>query len=168
MIKIGVITMALMSFLHAGWLGDLFDSTPTPYYKMPIDLSKAGNVAETDIRIDEKHYVYVMLSYDPREQKISRDRYGEISDKYFGDEIKPTLPIFPIKLTVMKYEKTGTTVIVDKIYHTNTQRASATRHIDEFKLQEGAKYHIKVEAVEDYPELADLNVEVVIGYIKAK
>jgi len=160
--------MALMSFLHAGWLGNLLGFTPTPYYKMPIDLSKAGNVAETDIRIDEKYSVYVMLSYDPRKQKISRGRYGEISDKYFGDEIKPTLPIFPIKLTVMKYEKTGTAIIVDKTYYTNTQRASATRHVGEFKLQEGAKYHIKVETVEDYPELAELNVEVVIGYIKAK
>ncbi|WP_310441541.1 hypothetical protein [Sulfurimonas sp.] len=41
MLKIGVITMALMSFLHAGWLSNLFDSTPTPYYKMPIDFPRS-------------------------------------------------------------------------------------------------------------------------------
>lgn len=168
MLKIGVITMALMSFLHAGWLGNLFDSTPTPRHTMAIDLSKAGNVAETDIRIDEKYSVYVDLVYDHRKQKVSLERYSKISDKYFGDETKPTVPIFPIKLTVMKYEKNTTTVIVDKTYYTNTRRASGTRHIGEFKFQEGAKYHIKVEAVENYIELADLNVEVAIGYYKTK
>lgn len=167
MFRIGIITMTLISFLHAGWLGNLLDSTPTPYYTMPIDLSKAGNVAETDIRIDEKHYIYVELYYDHREQKISRERYQEISNKYFG-RYEP-FPIFPIKLTVLKYEKTGTSVMADKIYYTNSLgRSYSSRGIDKFKLQEGSKYHIKVETVEDYPELAELNVEVVIGYIKAK
>lgn len=159
--------MALMSFLHAGWFGDLFDSTPTPRYTMPIELSKAGNVAETDIRIDEKHYVYVDLVYDHRKQKVSLDRYRELKSKYFGSD-RHSLPIFPIKLTVMKYEKTGASIVVDKIYYTNTRMSSSDRLIDEFILQEGAKYHIKVETVEDYPDLAELNVEVAIGYIKAK
>lgn len=159
--------MALLSFLHAGWLGNLLGFTPTPYYKMPIDLSKAGNVAETDIRIDEKYYTYVELYYDHRKQKISRDRYREINDKYFG-RYEP-FPIFPIKLTVLKYEKNGTSIVVDKIYHTSSLgRSYSSRGIDKFKLQEGSKYRIKVETVEDYPELAELNVEVVIGYIKAK
>ena len=167
MLKIGVITMALLSFLNAGWLGDLFDSTPTPYYTMPIDLSKAGNIAETDIRIDEKYSVYVDLVYDHRKQKISLERYSEISDKYFGSD-RHSLPIFPIKLTVLKYEKTGTTVVVDKIYYTNSRMSSSDRLIDEFNFQEDSKYHIKVETAENYPELAELNVEVAIGYIKAK
>lgn len=159
--------MALLSFLNAGWLGNLLGFTPTPYYKMPIDLSKAGNVAETDIRIDEKYSVYVELYYDYRKQKISGDRYGEIIDKYFGRH--KLFPIFPIKLTVLKYEKTGTTMVVDKIYYTNSLgRSYSSRLIDDFKLQEGGKYRIKIETVEDYPELAELSVEVVIGYIKAK
>jgi len=156
-----------MSFLHAGWLSNLFDSTPTPYYAMPIDLSKAGNIAETDIRIDEKYSVYVELYYDYRKQKIGGDRYGEIIEKYFGRH--KAFPIFPIKLTVLKYEKTGTSIVVDKIYYTNSLgRSYSSRGIDKFKFQEGAKYHIKVETVEDYPELVELNVKVVIGYIKAK
>ncbi|WP_291750926.1 MULTISPECIES: DUF5625 family protein [unclassified Sulfuricurvum] len=159
--------MALMSFLHAGWFGDLFDSTPTPRHTMAIDLSKAGNVAETDIRIDEKYSVYVELYYDYRKQKIGGDRYGEIIEKYFGRH--KAFPIFPIKLTVLKYEKTGTSIVVDKIYYTNSLgRTYSSREINEFKLQEGAKYHIKVETVEDYPELAELNVEVAIGYYKTK
>lgn len=159
--------MMSMSFLHAGWFGDLFDFTPTPYYTMPIDLSKAGNVSETDIRIDEKHYIYVELYYDYRKQKISGDRYGEIIDKYFGRH--KLFPIFPIKLTVLKYEEIGMSIVTDKIYYTNSLgRTYSSRGIDKFKLQEGSKCHVKVETVEDYPELADLNVEVVIGYIKAK
>ncbi len=167
MLRIGVITMALMSFLHAGWLGNLFDSTPTPRYTMPIDLSKAGNVAETDIRIDERYGVYVELFFDYRKQKINLDRYRQIVDKYFGRD-RHSLPIFPIKLTVLKYEKTGTSVVADKIYYTNMRTSDLDRRIDSFALQEGSKYHIKIETVEDYPELADLNVEVAIGYIKAK
>ena len=167
MLKIGVITMVLLSFLNAGWLGNLFDSTPTPYYTMPIDLSKAGNIAETDIRIDEKYSVYVELYYDYRKQKISGDRYGEIIDKYFGRH--KLFPIFPIKLTVLKYEEIGMSIVTDKTYYTNSLgRTYSSRGIDEFKLQEGAKYHIKVETIENYPELAELNVEVAIGYIKAK
>lgn len=167
MLKIGVITMALMSFLHAGWLGDLFDSTPTPRHTMAIDLSKAGNIAETDIRIDEKYGVYVELYSDHRKQEISLNRYKELISKYFGDN-RHSLPIFPIKLTVLKYEQTGTSVVVDKIYYTNIYRGFGGRRIDSFTFQEGAKYHIKVETVEDYPELAELNVEVAIGYIKTK
>ncbi|MDD3343657.1 MAG: DUF5625 family protein [Sulfurospirillaceae bacterium] len=159
--------MALLSFLNAGWLVDLFDSTSTPRYTMAIDLSKAGNVAETDIRIDEKYSVYVELYYDHREQKISRDRYGEISDKYFG-RYEP-FPIFLVKLTVLKYEKNGTSIVANKIYYTSSLgRSYSSRGIDKFNLQEGSKYHIKVETVEDYPELAEFNVEVAIGYIKAK
>ncbi len=51
--------MALMSFLHAGWLGDLFDSTPTPPISVPIDLSKAGSVVETEVRIDDDSHNYI-------------------------------------------------------------------------------------------------------------
>jgi hypothetical protein len=168
MLRIGVITMALMSFLHAGWLGNLFDSTPTPRYTMPIDLSKAGNVAETDIRIDEKYSVYVELYHDHRKQKITTDRYRELKNKYFGSD-RHSLPVFPIKVTVMKYEKTGNSMVVDKIYYTNSLgRTTSSRLIDEFKLQKDSKYHIKVETVENYPELAELNVEVAIGYYKTK
>ena len=159
--------MALISFLNAGWFGNLFDSTPTPRYTMAIDLSKAGNVAETDIRIDEKYSVYVELYSDYEKQKINLDRYRELKTKYFGKD-KP-LPIFPVKLTVLKYEKTGASIVVDKIYYTNLLgRTTSSRGIDVFNLQEGSKYHIKVETVEDYPELAEFNVEVAIGYIKAK
>lgn len=165
--------MALMSCLHAGWFGDLFDSTPTPYYTMPIDLSMAGNVAETDIRIDKRYSVEILLDYysynrlsKEKKLKENRDKYAHIIEKYFGRN--EPLPIFPIKLTVLKYEKTGTSIVVDKIYYTHSRTTTSSRFIDEFKLQEGSKYHIKVEAVEGYPELAYLDVIVEIDYIRAK
>jgi len=53
MIKIGVIIMALVSFLNAGWFANLFDSTPTPPVAVPIDLSKKGSTAEVVIRSDD-------------------------------------------------------------------------------------------------------------------
>lgn len=108
------------------------------------------------------------LYYDHRKQKVNLDKYRQIVDKYFGSD-RHSLPVFPIKITVMKYEKTGTSMVVDKIYYTNSLgRTTSSRLIDEFKLQKDSKYHIKVEAVENYPELAELNVEVAIGYYKAK
>jgi hypothetical protein len=39
--------------------------------------------------------------------------------------------------------------------------------IDEFKLQNG-KYHMKIETVENYPELEYLDVVVEIDYIRTK
>lgn len=172
MLKIGVITMALLSFLHAGWLGNLFDDTPTPYHTIPVDLSKLGNVAETDIRIDEKYSVEILLDYysyhrlsKEKKHGVNHDKYVYIMEKYFGRD-KP-LPTFPIKLTITKYEKTGNNVVVDKIYYTNSRTTTSSRLIDEFNLENG-KYHIKVETVENYPELADLDVVVEIDYIRAK
>jgi len=86
-------------------------------------------------------------------------------EKYFGRD-KP-LPIFPIKLTVTKYEKNSTTTVVDKVYYTNSRTTTSSRFIDEFNLENG-KYHIKIEVVESYPELAYLDVVVEIDYIRAK
>lgn len=160
--------MALMSFLHAGWLGNILGFTPTPYYKMPIDLSKAGNIAKTDIRIDKKYSVEVALRYDFRLQQdqFSRDKFKRIVEKYF----RPTngnFPVFPIKLTVINYDKTGENTMVNKIYYTDSWTSTSNRLIDEFNLKNG-KYHFKIETVEDYPELADLAVVVEIDYIQAK
>ena len=165
--------MALMSFLHAGWLGNILGFTPTPYYTMPIDLSKAGNIAETDILIDKRYSVEILLVYysyfrlsEEKKLKENHDKYVQIMKKYFGRD--EPLPIFSIKLTVLKYEKTGTSIVVDKIYHTHSRTTTSSRLIDEFKFEEGSKYHIKVETVEDYPELAYLDVVVEIDYIRAK
>ncbi len=173
MLKIGVITMALMSFLNANWFTDLFDDTPTPYYTMPIDLSKAGNIVETNIRIDKQYSVEILLDYysysrlsKEKKLKENHDKYVHIMEKYFGKN-KP-LPIFPIKLTVLKYEKTGTSIVVDKTYYTNSRTTTSSRLIDELKLQEDGKYHIKIETVKDYPELSYLDVIVEIDYIRTK
>jgi 5-hydroxyisourate hydrolase-like protein (transthyretin family) len=172
MIKTGVIIMALVSLLNAGWFRNLFDFTPTPYYTMPIDLSKAGNVAETDIRIDKKYSVEILLDYysyfrlsKDKKQGENRDKYIYITNKYFGRD-KP-LPVFPIKLTITKYEKNSTSVVVNKIYYTNSQTTTSSRLIDEFKLQNG-KYHMKIETVENYQELEYLDVVVEIDYIRTK
>lgn len=172
--KIGVIVMALFGLLNAEWLSGFFDSTPTPYYTMSIDLSKAGNVVESDIRIDKKYsveilldlYSYTRMKAANKTSQASRDKYAQIQEKYFGG-MGNSLPIFPIKLTIEKYGIHDMETVVDQVYYTNLRTTTSSRLIGEFKLQNG-KYHVKVETVEDYPELAYLDVVVEIDYVRAK
>mgnify|MGYP006879606535 CR=1 FL=1 len=62
MLKIGVITMALMSFLNANWFTDFFDDTPTPAIYIPIDLTKPSKI-ETKVRIKEKTAYSTFLDF---------------------------------------------------------------------------------------------------------
>lgn len=147
MLKIGVITMALLSFLNAGWLGSLFDSTPTPPISVPIDLSQAGSVVEMDVRIKETwghdfllDFVYKadgsvnidakkvrkflgFNSYDPHDGVKLRHGDYEQAKRNLGDLIDETYDcdgtIVPIKLTIHQINKDNTKkLIVDKLYMT--------------------------------------------------
>jgi hypothetical protein len=84
MLKIGVITMALMSFLHAGWLTNLFDSMPTEPIRIPINLSKAGSVAETEVRVEEKGAYYFSLWFLYTDEIENAIRDSDIARKIAG------------------------------------------------------------------------------------
>ena len=84
MLKIGVITMALMSFLHAGWFGDLFDSTPIPPIAVPIDLSQSGSMVETEVRVEEKGTYYFSLRFLCTAEIKNGIRDSEIARKIAG------------------------------------------------------------------------------------
>ncbi|ACZ12024.1 hypothetical protein Sdel_0995 [Sulfurospirillum deleyianum DSM 6946] len=160
--------MALLSFLNAGWLGNLFDNTPTPYYTMPIDLSKTGNVAETDIRIDKEYRTGIALNYDFRRQKnkMTRNEYNNIK-VFFGNSYTSGTAI-PVKLKIEKImDKNETTILNDIIIvDNNGGHELHSSLIKEIALSQG-KYRIKVETTEDFSELSDLSVLVEIYYIRA-
>ena len=63
MIKSGIITMVLLSSLHANWFTNFFDSTPTPTISFPIDLSKASSFVESDVRVEEDGAYYFTLEF---------------------------------------------------------------------------------------------------------
>ena len=49
MIKIGVITMALVSFLNAGWFSGWFDTTPP--FIVDVNLGQTGYIAQKEFKI---------------------------------------------------------------------------------------------------------------------
>jgi len=181
MLKIGVITMALMSFLHAGWLGNLLGFTPTPPIRLPIDLSKAGSIAETKVTVKEKgtyYFSFVFLYTDEvkdgirdakRAKKIAGyNAYEPVSGKqtrhyplYLAKEDSQGLvddnynldgTIIPIKLIFSKMEKDGTKIMIkDEIYQTKGSY-SLTREFEKFRLEPG-RYSIKIENLEGILEM---------------
>ncbi len=73
MLKIGIITMALFSFLQAGWFSNLFDNTPKSPITKYIDLSKKGSRIEFTTRIPKEYisaykgrpyYIWLEFIYD--------------------------------------------------------------------------------------------------------
>ena len=97
--------MALLSFLHAGWFGNLFDSTPTPPIAVPIDLSKAGNATEIVVRSDDSDKtryfaLYFVMGITGQYQNTRK----EWLEKFVGHgDIEGT--IIPVKLTAYRIEK---------------------------------------------------------------
>ncbi len=76
--------MALMSFLHAGWLSGWFDSTPTPPISIPIDLSEAESVAETEVRVEEKGAYYFSLEFLYTDEMKDGIRDSDVARKIAG------------------------------------------------------------------------------------
>ena len=150
------------SFLHAGWLSDFFDSTPTPPFKVAVNLSKKGNVFETKISITEKrayvlalHFLYVDPKKDggsdiKRLQKFIGNPVAY--DAHTGTEIRTGTPI-PLRVSIVKWNTNKTsTLIMDKNYLTKGRDGSIVRHIDILPLEEG-KYIVRLESLENVDEL---------------
>ncbi|MGE3612528.1 MAG: DUF5625 family protein [Sulfurimonas sp.] len=169
MLKIGVITMALMSFLHAGWLGDLFDNTPKPPIAVPIDMSKAGNTAEIVIRSDDSDKtryfsLYFVMGVPGQYQITSKDWL----EKFVGHgSIEGTRT--PVMLIIYSLEKDKESILFlnktieaggtdSRGFKLNGQNIIyANRWIDAIKLPQG-KYHIKLENLQDFPELKEIEI----------
>lgn len=62
--------MVLLSFLNANWFMDLFDSTPTPPIKIPINLTKAKNKISLEFRINDPWSYYLKLEFYSKNQDL--------------------------------------------------------------------------------------------------
>lgn len=164
--------MALLSFLNAGWLSDLFDSTPTPPVYIPIDLSKKGNVAEMVIRSDDSEVTrYFSLIFATRidgKYELGIDHWIYRFLKIFdGNSIEGTKT--PVRLTIYRLEKEKEPVLLlDKTIEAvernggigilNGQKGSYwRRYIYSKELSQGY-YRIKLENLQDFPELKDIDI----------
>lgn len=174
--------MALMSFLHAGWLTNLFDSMPTEPIRIPINLSKVGSVAETEVRVEEKGAYYFSLwflytdeikngirdskiarkiagynSYDPSTGKQFGHYTFEFVKKDSGGLIDETCNLdgttIPIRLTFSKIEKDGSRKLIkDEIYQTKGAGSNLEREFEKLMLEKG-KYSIRVENIDGISEM---------------
>lgn len=84
MIKIGVITMALVGFLNAGWFANLFDATPTPPIYIQMDLSKPGDTIEGEFRIKEKWSYFMSLQFLDIDSRKNNYKEAKKVHKFLG------------------------------------------------------------------------------------
>ena len=179
--------MALLSFLNAGWLGNLFDSTPTEPIRLPIDLSKAGSVVEIEVRVTEYGAYYFSLEFlytdktkdGIRDAKIARKIAGynayrpsgeqsrhytlELAKQDSGSLIDETYNLdgttIPIRLTFSQIEKDGSRKLIkDEIYQTRGAGSNLEREFEKFFLDKG-KYSIRVENIEGISEMKNRNAD---------
>jgi len=167
MIKIGVIIMALVSFLNAGWFANLFDSTPTPPIAVPIDLSKKGSTAEVVIRSDDSdksRYFSIYFVMDAPGVSGAIDNYllETFTGHGSGQGIKT-----PVRLTIYRIKKDKEPILfLDKTIEAAGRDSTAfeingqkviyrDRYIYATELPEG-KYRIRLKNLQDFPELKEI------------
>ena len=179
--KIGAIFMALTFTVFGNWFTDLFDSTPTPTIKIPVDLTKTGTIVDTTFRVNYKESTRFVLDFECTDVKLDggkdcreRDKFiglnaywndkkvnkvdYERAKRMLGDLIDKNYDFdgtrVPIKITLSQILADGSQVnILDKIYDTKaTYERGDSRKITVKHLQRG-KYHLKVENLKAFDEL---------------
>ena len=150
--------MTFSAFSFGNWFTDLFDSTPTPTIKIPIDLSKKGTVVDTVFRVnyDESTYFSLDFYYDnPKfDNKLDSNKvikflgfngylYGEgkqisIADyeeakRSLGDMINKNYDLdgtkVPLKISLMQLYADGTQKkIIDKVFETKGENGGGYKH----------------------------------------
>ena len=169
MLKIGVITMALLSFLNANWFTDLFDDTPKPPIYVPIDMSKTGKVADFIIRSDDSEKTrYFSLVFATRVDGKYDFHWDSWIYKFLGHGSIEGIKT-PARLTIYRLKKDEEpTLIFDKVIKAggtiggkgvlNKQKGNySMRYIYSRKLPQG-HYRIKLENLQNFPELKDINI----------
>jgi len=171
MIKIWIITMALVSFLHAGWFDDLFGFNSTPPFKVDINMSKAGNIAEKEFKIKKEQYYTMSFTFYTKDKV----EYLKMLDflagtRHVGIKKRSAIPI-PIKITILKTDKKKKYIILKSQYITNNISSwngkKISRNISNVYLKKGI-YKMKVESLEDFPELKNINMSLIVKKIRTK
>ena len=182
MLKIGVITMALLSFLNANWFTNFFDDTPTLPIEAPIDLTKPSKI-EMKVRIKKKEPYHATLvfkykdyhdakkirkfigynGYDPYDgTPLNQYKYDFVKKDlagggvYIDENYNPDGTTVPIKMTIYKLGENDTrTLFLEKTYQTRGSNGSGSGLFREFaylSLEKG-RYLFMVENLNGFPEL---------------
>ena len=181
MLKIGVILMTFSAFSFGNWFTDLFDSTPTPTIKIPIDLSKKGTVIDTVFRVNYDESTRFSLDFECKDWKLDDGKDCREMRKFIGlntyyngksvntiDYVYAKIELgniidknydfdgtrVPLKVTLKKITDKNATTILDQTYNTKGMYSDGTREIIIKHLERG-KYRLTIENLKGFKELAN-------------
>jgi hypothetical protein len=187
MFKIGVMLMTLSATLFGNWFTNLFDPTPTPTIKIPVDLSKAGTIVDMEFRVDYDESTRFSLDFECKDVKLDEgldckemEKFLGLNGYLYGNREKIRVADYarakrelgniidknydldgtrvPLKIILQKVEDNGTfSTVIDKPYDTKGQNGSG-RDITVKYLNKG-KYRLKVESLKDFKELKQRPIE---------
>lgn len=137
----------------------------SPYNKVPFDLSKAGSVATTIIKInrDDRYKFSLAFTFERDGKKYLSDIpvYMELHKFLRGYPKSPPGAIIPIKLTINKLDDESKNPQHEKVYETKGLHRSndnaVFREITIVHLQPG-RYSVRLESFKDFPDLPKATV----------
>jgi hypothetical protein len=192
MFKTGVLIMALSTTLFGNWFTNLFDPTPTPTIKIPVDLSKVGTIVDMEFRVNYDESTYFALRFSCTDVKLDggldckkKRKFMGINGYLYGEGKQTTIgnykrakrefgnmidehydldgTIVPLYITLHKLEDNGTELsILDKSYDTKGQNAKRGSRDITVKHLNKGKYTLKVKNLEAFIELKDRPIEFII------
>ena len=146
---------------------------PQAYLKVPIQAGVKGTVLETQFRaLTTKHYTFYLDLHFPEGDRQARERVRKLSGtgQYNKSgpgarQIDTGLPI-PIRLSVGRADDPDSewSIINDVFIHHDLESYSANsyRKIIAGALFARGTYRVRVEALQDIPELSDIPVTFVM------
>ena len=137
---------------------------PKPPFKVPIDLSHKGVVADFDIRVLKHRIYHFELSFEyPEEDRAERERVRKI----VGSLHEATLVSTPVKLTIFKKQVQNEQIIYQIIIEDpDTYSASSNdfgKELGHCDLTRG-KYRFVLESLAQPQEYASIPTKFVITF----
>ena len=133
---------------------------PSPYESVPIDLSKAGSVAITELHINKKDSFHFFLEFEFKrgdEESLTVSKVRKELRTFLVDDYSQDSPgtIIPIRLTITKLDGENQIPYHDEVYDTKGlygwNSHEFRRWITGIHLQPG-KYSARLESMKAFPE----------------
>jgi Domain of unknown function (DUF5625) len=144
---------------------------PTMPVEIPIDLTKAGSVAEAEFWIPEDDALEVIIQFYYQDGPKGRDRLY----KLVGRRHEQSGILVPIKVRILKKSSAGRYELffMDKTYLSTGKddggfsSTFVRRSIGTMKIGQGS-YRLQVETIKPLPEFTDIPVKFCLYYYRRK
>lgn len=171
---VAIIVLVVATWPMATWL--FLKENPSPYERVPIDLSKAGSVAITELHINKKDSFIFSLRFEfkrgDEESLVDCKVYHELRTFLADDGSQDRFgTIIPVRLTITKLDGENQIPYHDKVYDTKGLNSADGHHIYRaitgIHLQPG-KYSTRLESMKDFPELpqSTITLQVINFFVK--